>query len=61
MSKDFSNKLFSLNGHQYPNIWKFIKCMKSECSRVTGVLLQLDCGIRQKRQPNEYMSNSSPD
>ena len=50
VSEGFNNKFFSLVGHQHPSIWKLIECLKAETARVTGVLLQLERGIRPKKR-----------
>ena len=50
VSEGFKNKFFSLVGHQHPSIWKLIECLKAETARVTGVLLQLERGIRPKKR-----------
>ena len=45
-------KFFSLVGHQHPStrIWKLIECLKAETARVTGVLVQLERGVRPKKR-----------
>ena len=50
MSKGSNIKFFSLVGHQHPSIWKLIECLKAETARVTGVLVQLERGVRPKKR-----------
>ena len=57
ISEGWNNKFFSLVGHQHPSIWKLIECLKAECARVTGVLLQYDLGVRPKKRCKKIYSD----
>ena len=49
-SEGLNNKFFSLVGHQHPSIWKLKECLKAKTARVTGVLVQLERGVRPKKR-----------
>lgn len=53
----WNNKFSSLVGHQHPSIWKLIECLRAECARVTGVLLQYDLGVRPKKRCKKIYSD----